>query len=214
LSILWPIEWGEGPHSQDDPTTLCEIDQESPEYNIVLEKFLNPKRTFKKKITQIQRVQNPKAWAAYYSKVKQLAARNVECDHPDVFLRANERWMKHGSGGADPAIISEHEYGLDCRYSGDRCYYGRAAYTAEDVEYSDSYRYNIPGTNLSQIFLVRVAAGRIKEVEQRTAEHKEWKHPPSGYNSVRGDVRNGENMAIMVYQPEQAYPCYLITYEQ
>ncbi len=36
--------------------------------------------------------------------------------------------------------------------------------------------------------------------------------PPAGYDSVRGEVSAGRK-AVMVYQPDQAYPAYLITYK-
>ena len=38
------------------------------------------------------------------------------------------------------------------------------------------------------------------------------RHPDKGFDTVRGDVCGGM-MAIMVYEPDLAYPAYLLTYE-
>jgi hypothetical protein len=122
--------------------------------------------------------------------------------------------MFHGTRETNPEIVYSGEQGLDCRHSGSG-YFGIAAYSAEDALYSDSYRYNDPSSNgLAQMFLVRVAAGNICEVDKREDSHRLIVKPPAGFDSVRGCVREPNFMAIMVYQPDSAYPAYLLTYEK
>jgi hypothetical protein len=162
---------------------------------------------FTKELLSIQRVQNPSAWAAYYSRVKLLAARRKSSE--SVFVRANEYWMKHGTRLTDIQEIARGEQGLDYRYCTGG-YYGKGAYTAEDAAYADGYRYKYPD-GMAAMFLVRVAAGRIFEVETRTQEHSQYIKPPVGNDSVRGDVAAGQK-AIIVYQTDSAYPAYILTY--
>ena len=123
--------------------------------------------------------------------------------------------MKHGTSTINPEIIASGAYGIDSRYSKSG-FYGSAAYTAEDSIYSHDFRYN-KNNILAQMFIVRVAAGKIYDAENIFINNDKEKyinmiHPPIGYDSVRGFV-TPDNKAIMVYQPEFTYPEYLITYE-
>lgn len=167
---------------------------------------------FTNKLLRVQRVQNPMAWTAYYNRVRQLASRSRRPRRANetVFIRANEWIMKHGTRGTSPAVICESRCGLNFQYS-DGGFFGRAAYTAEDASYSHGYRYHYPDGS-AQMLLVRVAAGVVYEVQQRTAAHEKLREPPQGFDSVRGYV-TGREKAIMVYQTDSAYPAYLITYQ-
>ena len=217
FAVQWPLYWENSAvsTSSDDTTRLYDIAQGSAEWEHVIEQLLWPKQTFNKKIVKVDRIQNPKAYAAYYTKLLFLASKSNNRTGT-LTERANEKIMKHGTRNTEPSEIYKNDYGLDHKYSAaEGNYYGQAANTAEDAEYSHSYRYNIPGSKpqLSQILLVRVAAGNICEVKQRTAEHTKWKRAPPGFDTVRGDVRDGNHFAIMVYSAEYAYPDYLVTYE-
>jgi len=215
FAVQWPSYWENGPFSTSDDTHVYDVAQGSSEWEQVIEHLVSPKRTFTKRwmIVKVERIQNPKAYAAYYTKLLFLASKSNLSG--TLTERANEKIMKHGTRNTEPSEIYKNDYGLDHKYSGEGNYYGQAAYTAEDAEYSHSYRYNIPGSNpqRSQILLVRVAAGNICEVQQRTPEHTKLKRAPPGYDTVRGDVRDGNHFAIMVYSAEYAYPDYLVTYK-
>ncbi|RYH31394.1 NYN domain-containing protein [archaeon] len=223
-AIAWPEEWDD--KDECDPSQpgcrFLELQQGSPEWNFVESEWRgspsingqprSPRSAFLKNIARIQRVQNPSAWAAYYNRVKLLAAKNTTRGADEsVFAKANEHWMKHGTRTMDPTIIAKGDSGLDYRYC-DAGLFGRAAYTADDAQYSDSYRYTLPDGK-AQMFLVRVAAGNIFEVSVRTEAHKGLRTPPEGHHSIRGPVTE-THKAIMVYQTDQAYPAYLITYEK
>jgi O-acetyl-ADP-ribose deacetylase (regulator of RNase III) len=217
FAVQWPSYWENSAvsSSSDDTTRLYDVAQGSSEWEQVIEQLLWPKQTFNKKVVKVDRIQNPKAYAAYYTKLLFLASKSNNRTGT-LTEKANEKIMKHGTRNTEPSEIYKNDYGLDHKYSAaEGNYYGQAAYTAEDAEYSHSYRYNIPGSKpqLSQILLVRVAAGNIFEVKQRTAEHTKWKRAPPGFDTVRGDVRDGNHFAIMVYSAEYAYPDYLVTYE-
>jgi len=219
LSVKWPDEWTGGPFSvnaDNNSTTLVPVDHSSDEWQRVEKEWRktgHSSRAISAELLKVERVQNVMAWDAYYSRVRLLAGRNKESlpNGTSVFRKANEQWMKHGTRTTSPEIIYSGEQGLDCRYSG-KGLFGIAAYTAEDALYSDTYRHNLDdGTR--QMFLVRVAAGNVYEVANRTDEHKLLPRPPNGFDSVRGCVREPNFMAIMVYQPDSAYPAYLLTYK-
>lgn len=223
--IAWPEEW-DNKDDCDPSQPGCRhvlLQQGSAEWNFVENEWRGspsinrqppgPRNVFRKKIARIERLQNPSAWAAYYSRVKRLAGKNPsKGDSESLFAQANEHWMKHGTRSMDPAIIAKGDSGLDYRYC-DAGYFGRAAYTADDAQYCDgAYSYSLPDGK-AQMFLVRVAAGNIHEYKVRTEAHRSLRTPPDGCDSVRGPVTE-TNKAIMVYQTEQAYPAYLITYEK
>ena len=91
--------------------------------------------------------------------------------------------------------------------------FGRAAYTAEDAAYYHHYSHQVLGRNEAQMFLCRVAAGSVSE------EGMDWDSsivkPPDGYDSIRGVVDlSGAAVyhAVMMYETNQLYAAYLITY--
>ena len=217
LSVKWPEEWTGGSDADNSSTKLVPVDRDSDEWQRVeaeWRKASHPSRAISAELLKVERVQNVKAWEAYYSRVRLLAGRNKDSlpSVTSIFQRANEQWMKHGTRTTAPEIIYSGEQGLDCRYCG-KGSFGIAAYTAEDALYSDKFCYNlVDGTR--QMFLVRVAAGTVHEVATRTGAHQSLVHPPSGFDSVRGCVLEPNFMAIMVYQPDSAYPAYLLTYKK
>jgi hypothetical protein len=209
LSVKWPEEWTGGPFSlnaDNSSTKLVPVDRDSDEWQKVeaeWRKVGHPSRAISAELLKVERVQNVKAWETYYSRVRLLAGRNKESlpSGTSIFQRANEQWMKHGTD----------KQGMDCR-SSLQGFFGNAVYTAEDALYADTYCFNLDdGTR--QMFLVRVAAGNVHEVITRSETHQSLVNPPSGFDSVRGCVLEPNFMAIMVYQPESAYPAYFLTYK-
>jgi hypothetical protein len=156
---------------------------------------------FPNAVLKVERVQNPMAYASYDKEKKVIAAKDRNKGNP------NELWMKHGTNTTDPVAIISGEVGLDFRYSAIG-FFGRATYLAEDAAYSARHFAYKESPTAHKMLLVRVAAGTIFVSQQ---QDRSLNHPPSGYDSVRGDVAAGER-AVMVYNVSQCYPAYLITY--
>lgn len=221
LSIKWPEEWTGAPFDVIDvtPTTLVPVERGTNEWNAVQNEWASvghPDNGFSAELLRVERVQNVLAWQAYYSRVQLLASRNT-AKNPvgkSIFAKANEKWLKHGTRTTDPKIIYSADQGLDFRYSG-LGLFGIAAYSAEDAKYSHGYSFtsgvDASGGTTNQMFLVRVAAGKVFEVATRTEEHRKLVVPPVGFDSVLGYV-SAKHKAIMVYQTDSAYPAYLLTY--
>jgi serine/threonine protein kinase len=226
---IFPSEWTDvGSFNTYDPTTpgfaLIDLDTSSSEYakifnimnsNLYKNNYYNRINEFNKNIIKIERVQNPMAWLPYYYRIRMLSDRSGIKTN-DIFQNANEHYMKHGTSETDPETIAAGQYGIDSRYS-KQGFYGIAGYTAEDSLYSHGFRYN-KNNNLAQMFIVRVAAGKIFEADNiftnnSKEKYKACRHPPTGHDSIRGFV-TPNNKAIMTYQPDSIYPEYLITYEK
>ena len=222
FNVQWPTEWTGDGHLRDmdasNPNTvLVRLSKGSEEWQFVENEWFktgDASRAFSGTLLTVDRVQNKKAFEAYYSRVRLLASRNKSTfpKGTSIFVKANEHWMKHGTRATKPEVIYNGEQGLDYRYSGQGLF-GIAAYTAEDAVYSHDYRHNV-GDGTYQMFLVRVAAGNIEEIPNRTDAHMQYRVPSPGFDSVRGCVRDPNFKAIMVYQPDSAYPAYLLTYSQ
>ena len=103
-------------------------------------------------------------------------------------------------------LIAQH--GFDHRYS-EKGLFGRAAYFAYDPVYSHTYRHETGTTGEAQMFLASVIGGNV---EMRAAIDKEIKHPKPGYHSIDGPLTD-RFRGLMVYDLDQAYPCYLVTYK-
>ena len=202
--VKFPDEWEGGPF--DASTTgmrLVPVASGSREYQEVCRRFMfrpdSSPPAFPNAVLSVERVQNPMAYASYDKWKKVIAAKGRNNGNP------NELWMKHGTRLSDPVAIISGEEGLDFRYC-DSGMFGRGTYLAEDAAYSArGYAYKKSST-AHQMLLVRVAAGTI--FESQPHGHR---HPPSGYDSVRGVVAT-DNKAVIVYNVSQVYPAYLITY--
>ena len=212
--VQYPPEWlSDGDH---DPTELFKyvnLVRGSQEYLFVQGRF--EEGGFIKEVENIQRVQNYPAYEAFYIKSKLLSYRNKSAPADATMEeRANQRWMKHATGTTNPDAIARCLEGLDFRYCRAGMF-GIAAYTSERSEYSHDtrYRHELADGIHAQMFLVRVAAGRIFEVETYDEKYKTTVKPPDGFDTIRGPVL-GDCKALMVYNTDQAYPAYLITYKK
>lgn len=104
--------------------------------------------------------------------------------------------MKHGTRGTPIATVAGCDVGIDFRFTGEKRLFGRAAYTAEDGAYVDGGYYSVdPASGGRQMFLVRVAAGRVYDAP---AVNTALVRPPEGFDSVRGQVA-APFFAIMAY---------------
>jgi O-acetyl-ADP-ribose deacetylase (regulator of RNase III) len=204
--VKFPDEWEGGPF--DASTTgmrLVPVASGSREYQDVCRRFMfrpdGSAPAFPNAVLKVERVQNPMAYASYDKEKKVIAAKDRNKGNP------NELWMKHGTNTTDPVAIISGEVGLDFRYSAIG-FFGRATYLAEDAAYSARHFAYKESPTAHKMLLVRVAAGTIFVSQQLD---RSLNHPPSGHDSVRGDVAAGES-AVMVYNVSQCYPAYLITY--
>ncbi|EGD79316.1 hypothetical protein PTSG_09730 [Salpingoeca rosetta] len=167
------------------------------EYQDVVEIF--SRGGFTKTVLKVERVQNKYLWDCYFHK------RDVLNRHS---IGANEKHMFHGTGAVDPAIIADTNF--DFRYASAGLF-GRGAYFAELMEYSDrGYAYVCPDDPTKrQVFIARVAAGKVEERGSNCDQS--IKHQSPGFDSVGGMV-TATHKAIIIYDLQQAYPEYLITY--
>ena len=117
--------------------------------------------------------------------------------------------MKHGTRLTDPALIYTSDAGIDPRY-GDAGMFGRAAYFAERALYSHDYAHTPAGApGHRQMFIAMITAGKVHEC----APNSTLRHPPSGFDSVRGVVRGTDYYAFMLYETKTSFPAYLVTYK-
>lgn len=203
--VKFPDEWEGGPF--DASTTgmrLVPVASGSREYQDVCHRFMvrpdGSAPAFPNAVLSVERVQNPMAYASYDKEKNIIAAKARNKGNP------NELWMKHGTNLTDPVAIISGEIGLDFRYC-EKGLFGRGTYLAEDAAYSARLFAYKESPTAHKMLLVRVAAGTIFDSQQNGS----LKHPPSGYDSVRGVVAT-DNKAVIVYNVSQVYPAYLITY--
>ncbi|EGD79315.1 hypothetical protein PTSG_09729 [Salpingoeca rosetta] len=176
------------------------------EYQDVVEIFL--RGGFTKTVLKVERVQNKFLWDAYFDKRRWLNRHSGG---------ANEKHMFHGTRSVEPNKIVKDSFDFRHARAG---MFGRGAYFAEYMSYSDSYAFPVQpptmnhfssrygtGAGVRQVFIARVAAGKV---EERSSDSSIVR-PSDGYDSVTGTV-SANHKAIIIYDLQQAYPEYLITY--
>eukprot|EP00742_Colponemidia_sp_Colp-10_P006800 GILJ01007287.1.p1 GENE.GILJ01007287.1~~GILJ01007287.1.p1 ORF type:complete len:1709 (-),score=223.17 GILJ01007287.1:83-4480(-) len=206
LSIKYPSPWAP---NQTSVSVVCPVAPQSTEWKTIENRF---KMTMSKgTITEINRIQHKEMFRKYYKQrleMKQTHALRGLPPHT-----SEEKWLFHGTRKTAPeTIYSEDSRGFDFRYSSSQCYWGSAAYFAENALYSHSYAYDL-GDGKRQMFYASVLVGDCKQLDQHD---NTLKHPPTNpdtkvpYDSVRGYTQN--HLVYMIYELDVAYPHYTITY--
>ena len=132
----------------------------------------------------------------------------------------------HGTGRTEPSVIYNGDIGFDMRYS-DSGMWGRGTYFAVNASYSVNYSSTEAATGSKQFFLARVLLGDHCEVldsnpRPDVPSRTQLRKPPARhdldtgaiedtYDSVKGYT--GGSDVYIVYQNNQGYPEYLITYD-
>lgn len=158
------------------------------------------------KILSVQRVQSPSLWDAYARRREEIALENWGCP--------NEQRLFHGTSSVQPDTIINDPIGFDPRFC-DQGAFGRGSYFAVNPMYSDAYRYSPPHSMIYQMFVARVALGRVQNLAG-TRHASDIRRPEKGCHSVRGTSMNRKRQKSEIYilyeTDTQAYPEYLITY--
>jgi hypothetical protein len=152
-------------------------------------------------VTQVERVENAKAWASYAQRRAEVAAES-----PSGFEPTEVPGLFHGT--TDPGLVDTIcAGGLDFRHGSSAGMWGVALYLAEKASYSDTYSADAGG-GLRQLFYVRASLGRVADMPPSSA----LRAPPAGHDSVAGTT--GGSRVHMVYDLGQAYPDYVVTYRR
>lgn len=193
--VMLPTTWAPMHSVPACGYTLVSVPLDSSEGKEVAKVFAT--NGFSHKPTAIERVQNPRLWERFFT-TRQTLLRHKG--------GANVLQLFHGSRDTDPAAIAQMSF--DFRHS-KAGYFGRGAYFAESMAYSDTYAHKQAGTGRKQVFIALVCAGDVDERgKQRDSSIVK---PAAGKDSVRGEVA-ASHSAVIVYDLGQAYPQYLVTY--
>jgi hypothetical protein len=196
-----PVNWdweGGAADGSPAPFVLTAVDKDSAEWVRVAGMIAKtmPAAT----VTRLERVQNPKLWAAYAQRRSEVAADS------DSGFDANEIFCFHGTRKFP--VGSACQNGLDFRHGNTSSMWGVALYVAVNASYSDVYSSDGPDGTSRQFFVARAALGRTKDLKADSS----IRQPPPGFESVQG-VTNGSRVH-MLYDLGQAYPEYLVTYRR
>ena len=190
----------------DHKHVLEQLDPGSREYMDIDDKFHNQgTRPFwpgTGAIERIDRVLNDVLWRKYATRRREIKAYNCPPSPPVGGLSANETILFHGTSETEPLVICDD--GIDFRYGNDGMW-GRAAYTAVNATYSNTYAYT-RADGAKQMFAVSVALGNAEP----RASNRDIRKPSRGFQSVQGQTRGSQ--VHMTYELYQVYPKYLITY--
>lgn len=208
LSIPLPSSWKcDAAMANSDDNILEEIFEGDEDYDVAYACVLE--RGFTVKTIKIERVKNVELYREYQKK-KSVVARLNNGD-------ANEILLKHGTRSAEPRVVWDsgsktNSYGFDLRYSSEQNYFGRGAYFTDDGAYAHNWAYKVPGTDGQErkFFLALVARGAV---EMKYQIEKTIKTPSPGFQSVQGPI-TPSNQGTVVYELNQSYPAFLITYTQ
>lgn len=194
------------------------------------------------RVLSIKRIENRLLWRRYWSKRREVALKlsknfsgtaseDTVPFGPRIEGQVGEMRMWHGTGRTDPAVIVDHEVGLDHRFS---CggFYGHGLYLAEKARYSHGdderkFAHCRPDGSFSLV-LVRASMGQFFDFgDVVSSETKRLKMPPPRedhtgflYDAVRGGPhrpsKSGpgdcDSPIFVLYDLCQAYPEFIIDY--
>jgi len=185
----YPDDW----EWQDQPHALFEVRKGSTEWNRINGQFKMGMPNGN--ITRIQRNQNRTLWMWYWLKRNEIAKKNNR--------GPNERLVWHGSrNNAYDTIIKE---GFDIRVANMSGAIGVGVYFASSS--STSSGYVVGGGGTKKMIYSRVVLGEMGQGQQGLRRPPEKRHGVL-YDSV------GNNTMYVVFDNHQAFPEYVIYYNQ
>lgn len=194
--VIYPSEWEKGNFDDvDKKIQILTVEENSSEYNKIKEEFEKGEEKIKK-ITSIQRVQNPELWAKYFNYARYLA-ENINktklISIENIFQLINEKMTKYYS--SKPSINDITNKGIDVRTN--KGIFGSGIHTFFDS--------NCLRNNPDKIILCRTVAGKIFKQTNET----KFIMPPDNNNSIIGVMGNCQN--LVTFDHDSVYPAYIIT---
>ncbi|KAJ6253368.1 protein mono-adp-ribosyltransferase parp15 [Anaeramoeba flamelloides] len=209
LSCNFPNDWTSDPKGN---VTLQSISKYSSEWNRIQTKVHQTLTSVE--LIEIERVENHYLWKIYQDSKNRMLMKN---------LQVNELELFHGSRETIPEKIHSEDTGFDMRIS-KKGMWGKGIYFAVNASYSNHYAHIKTKSSsffqkvTKQFFLAKVLVG-----DSITMAHTDsLVRPPIKNTSqvlqnqiIRHDSVNGVTQGskvYIIYQNDQAYPYYLITY--
>ncbi|XP_050971713.1 protein mono-ADP-ribosyltransferase PARP14 [Labeo rohita] len=194
-----PIYWDN--MSQSDSLKVIDLDQSSAEYKTVKADF---KKTVKKTVLKIQRIQNINLRRLYEVRKKELENKNGS-------VGAAEKILYHGTSEASCSAIMKTNFNRSLAGQ-NATLYGHGTYFAVHASYSANPTYAVPAADGTQcMFVARVLTGdhALGQMDIKTPPVRVA--PDHLYDSVVDNMQNPS--MFVVFHDCQAYPDYLITFK-
>ena len=160
-------------------------------------------------VLDVHRVQNAELWKVYAVMRQTILERKAGADDTEVLLRAERRWLFHGTDkDTVPKIIQQ---GFNRSFCGkNMTKYGKGVYFARDSSYSFPYA-KADAQGVKSMFLCRVVVGEYCTGVLDACV------PAARIGSVLFDT-TVDDMAdpsiYVTYKDAQAYPDYLVRFRQ
>lgn len=161
-------------------------------------------------IRSIEKIQNHELWSKYSDRVQQIKNEPQDC---------KEKLLFHGTRDTDPKDIYKGDSSFDVKFSRDGMW-GKGIYFAVNASYSNTYAHSVRGTNMKKLLVAFVLTGlsyHCKPDSNLTMPpYRSAQDDPTDirrrYHSVNGVT--GKSAVYITYDNNQAYPAYVITYQQ
>ncbi|XP_062865340.1 uncharacterized protein parp10 isoform X2 [Trichomycterus rosablanca] len=186
-----------------DVPDAARLEENSAEYNQVVEEFKQSIRGNKFKIIQVEKLMNRLLYSQYRLKKVDLEQRSM--------MTQVERTLYHGTSESSVKEICIH--GFNRSFCGKNAtVYGQGVYFAVQSSLSFSDTYSPPNADGHKfIFVAKVLTGEytVGTNNMRAAPLKESSGIPDRYHSVAD--RMDDPSLFVIFNDTQAYPQYLIT---
>ncbi|KAG7522867.1 poly [ADP-ribose] polymerase 12 [Solea senegalensis] len=178
---------------------LVPLSKSAKDYEMIVKLFNNTMPL--RKVTSIQRIQNPSLWKVFQWQKEQMTGRNKG-------KPVNQQYLFHGTDESLVGAICEQNF--DWRMCGVHgVAYGKGSYFAKDSSYSDNYA--VAKKTLNKVMFVALVL--VGEYCKGTSS---LVRPPSKgtsgnlYDSCVNCERNPS--IFVIFEKHQIYPEYLINY--
>lgn len=171
----------------------------SGEYKMIAAMF---QRTMtQSKIQKIQRIQNPSLWSLFHWQREQMKKRNEG-------RAVNQQYLFHGTEEFLIDAICDHNF--DWRVCGVHgTSYGKGSYFAKDASYSDRYA-KADGRHMKTMFVALVLVGEYTQGSSSYVRPPPKRDGKTLYDSCVN--RESDPSIYVIFEKQQIYPEYLITY--
>ena len=169
----------------------------------------------KAEVVGIKRIQNRDLYKRYY-----ISKDSIQKKYKDVAEKVDQKFLTeklcfHGTGQTDPSILYFSKEGIDRRFTQDDVLHGLGAYFAVNAWYSNHSRYCYSQGDVRTLLICRVFHGIFSTKECLIDDSKPGKNPNfpgKNFDSVTNDMNDNERWMYVVFNNEQSYPQWEISY--
>lgn len=205
-SFDWPLEWESKPKKLKGQNSLVQISSKTQEYKNVIDNFKKSISFYVKNPTIVSLERNEN-----FEMLERYLLKRMTIENSNKKENVNEKRLWHGTDEKTAQIVLKE--GFDYRVSDlQKAKYGAGSYFALNASKSNSFATENSNKE-KKMFLVLVTLGESQHVTSPCIG-KRFPDPKPNSNQKYDSITGPNKTEFVIFNNDQVYPEYLITYKE